>query len=145
MMNKKIYFDMDGTIADLYGVDGWLDCILNGNARPYIEAKPMVNMQVLARQLNALRANGYEVCVLSWLAKGANDEYNAKVTKAKKGWLARHLASVQFDEIIIVDYGTPKHTLGEGILFDDEEKNREGWGEGAYEPKDIFKILGGLC
>jgi phosphoserine phosphatase len=23
-MNKAIYFDMDGTIADLYGVSGWL-------------------------------------------------------------------------------------------------------------------------
>ena len=24
-MTKAIYFDMDGTIADLYAVDGWLD------------------------------------------------------------------------------------------------------------------------
>ena len=24
-MNKMICFDMDGTIADLYSVDGWLD------------------------------------------------------------------------------------------------------------------------
>ena len=24
-MTKAIYFDMDGTIANLYGVNGWLD------------------------------------------------------------------------------------------------------------------------
>ena len=144
-MNKKIYFDMDGTIADLYGVNGWLDCILNGNARPYIEAKPMVNMQVLARRLNALRANGYEICVISWLAKGANDEYNAKVTKAKKKWLAKHLASVQFDEVHIVAYGTPKNTLGVGVLFDDEEGNRIAWGEGAYTPDKIMEVLKALA
>ena len=28
-MTKAIYLDMDGTIANLYGVDGWLDCIIN--------------------------------------------------------------------------------------------------------------------
>lgn len=145
MMNKKIYFDMDGTIADLYGVEGWLDYLMVQDAYPYANAKPLVNMQALAHRLNNLRKAGYEVCVLSWLAKASNAEYDAKVVEAKKRWLAMHLASVQFDEVIIVAYGTPKHTLGEGILFDDEEKNREGWGEGAYEPKDIFKILGGLC
>ena len=26
-MTKAIYFDMDGTIADLYAVDGWLDML----------------------------------------------------------------------------------------------------------------------
>ena len=30
-MYKAIYFDMDGTIADLYGVDGWLDWSLWGD------------------------------------------------------------------------------------------------------------------
>jgi hypothetical protein len=55
------------------------------------------------------------------------------------------LASVRFDEIHIVAYGTPKHTLGNGILFDDEEKNREGWGEGAYTPEEIFEVLSSLA
>ena len=30
-MTKAIYFDMDGTIADLYGVDGWLDSLVAAN------------------------------------------------------------------------------------------------------------------
>ena len=141
----KIYFDMDGTIANLYGVDGWLDHILAQSALPYEQAKPMVNMNVLARKLNALRANGYEVCVISWLAKGSNEAYDRKVAKAKKRWLKKHLASVQFDEIHIVAYGTPKQTLGNGILFDDEIGNRVAWGKGAFEPRDIFAVLNGLA
>ena len=32
---RTIYFDMDGTIANLYGVDGWLDMIINRDATPY--------------------------------------------------------------------------------------------------------------
>lgn len=138
---KKIYFDMDGTIADLYGVEGWLDYLMAQDAYPYANAKPLVNMQALAHRLNNLRKAGYEVCVLSWLAKASNAEYDAKVIEAKKKWLAKHLASVQFDEVIIVAYGTPKHTLGEGILFDDEKPNREKWGKGAYTPEEIFKVL----
>ena len=141
----KIYFDMDGTIANLYGVEGWLDHILAQSALPYEQAKPMVNMNVLARKLNALRANGYEVCVISWLAKGSTKAYDRKVAKAKKRWLKKHLASVQFDEIHIVAYGTPKNTLGNGILFDDEIGNRKAWGRGAFEPKDIFSVLNGLA
>ena len=138
---KKIYFDMDGTIADLYGVEGWLDYLLNGNPFPYENAKPMVNMSRLARRLNTLQKEGCEICVISWLAKTSTTEYDELVTRAKLAWLEKHLASVRFDEIHIVAYGTPKHTLGQGILFDDEEQNREGWGEGAYTPEEIFEVL----
>ena len=142
---KKIYFDMDGTIADLYAVEGWLAFLENHDVFPYANAKPMMNMQVLARQLNKLQAKGYEICVISWLSKSGNVEYNARVTTAKKKWLATHLASVHFNEIHIVEYGTPKNTLGQGILFDDEEHNRITWGEGAYEPKDIMAVLRGCA
>lgn len=137
----KIYFDMDGTIANLYGVEGWLDYIINEDAFPYTAAKPLVNMNKLARNLNKLQKAGYEIGIISWLAKNSNDGYDEKVTTAKRKWLTKHLASVHFDEILIVKYGTPKHTLGNGILFDDEKPNREKWGKGAYTPEEIFEVL----
>ena len=55
MSERIINFDMDGTIADLYGVDGWLNDLINGDTRPYDIAKPLVNMSALARRLNALQ------------------------------------------------------------------------------------------
>ena len=143
-MNTKIYFDMDGTIADLYGVEGWLDYLLNGNPFPYANAKPLVNMNVLARKLNRLQKEGCEICVISWLSKTSTAEYDELVTNAKLAWLGKHLASVKWNEVHIVAYGTPKYTLGEGILFDDEEKNRTEWGEGAYTPDKIFEVLKAL-
>ena len=35
--NRTIVFDMDGTIADFYGVDGWLDYLKAENTTPYEE------------------------------------------------------------------------------------------------------------
>ena len=140
-MTKAIYFDMDGTIANLYGVDGWLDCIINEYTKPYREAKALVNMRQLGRELNRLKQNGYTIGIISWLAKGATDEYNRRVAQAKRNWLAKHLSAVQFDEVHIVEYGTPKYTLGNGILFDDEAPNRANWIGKAYDVNDIIETL----
>ena len=141
---KKIYFDMEGTIADLYGVEGWLEYITNGNPFPYENAKPMVNMNRLARRLNTLQKEGCEICVISWLAKTSTSEYDELVKRAKLEWLAKHLPSVHWDNINIVEYGTPKENFCEtpfDILFDDEEKNRENWNGIAFDVDDIMGIL----
>ena len=140
-MTKAIYFDMDGTIVNLYGVDGWLDCIINEYTKPYREAKALVNMRQLGRELNRLKQNGYTIGIISWLAKGTTDEYNRRVAQTKRNWLAKHLSAVQFDEVHIVEYGTPKYTLGNGILFDDEEPNRMNWIGKAYDVNDIIETL----
>ena len=57
-INITINFDMDGTIADLYGVENWLDYLIAENTRPYAIAKPLVNLSALARKLNALQRMG---------------------------------------------------------------------------------------
>ena len=146
-MKNTIYFDMDGTIANLYQVEGWLNNLINGQTKPYREAKSMVNMRTLGRVLNALKENGYEIGIVSWLSKNGNDDYNARVTKTKIDWLARHLGAVEFDEIHIVKYGTPKETVVNnpfGILFDDEKPNRENWLGNAYDVDNILEILTAL-
>ena len=146
-MTKAIYFDMDGTIADLYGVEGWLNDLESENARPYATAKPLIRMSALARILNRLQKEGYTIGIVSWLSKGGSDDYNEKVAYAKQKWLKQHLASVNFDEINIVKYGTPKSTavnIQGGILFDDEEKNRTEWNGTAFDVDNIIEILKAL-
>ena len=138
---KKINFDMDGTIANLYAVEGWLPMLRANDPTPYIEAEPMLNMSALARLLHKAQRLGYEICIISWLSKCSNSEYDKAVTLAKLEWLKIHLPSVEWNEIKIVAYGTPKHELCEGILFDDEEPNRKAWGQGAYEPCEIMEFL----
>ena len=143
-MIKEINFDMDGTIADLYGVEDWLEYLMNKDATPYIIAKPLINLSALVRVINRLQRNGYKICVISWLSKNSDNDYDKKVTAAKILWLKKHLPSVNWDRISIVAYGTPKQTIGEGILFDDEEKNRELWQGEAYDVNNIIEILKGL-
>jgi hypothetical protein len=143
-MKKEINFDMDGTIADFYGVEGWLDDLIAQSPRPYAEAKPLLDMDALADRLNKLQNKGYAIKVISWLSKTTTEEFDSKVIATKKEWLQKNLSSVKWDKIDIVAYGTPKQTLGKGILFDDEKQNRENWGKGAYEPTDIFKVLDSL-
>jgi hypothetical protein len=143
-MKKSINFDMDGTIADLYGVLNWLEDLLHEDVRPYAVARPLVNLQALARILNRLVREGYSINVITWTSRNGSPEYNKAVAAAKRKWLEKHLGSVYFTSIQILPYGTPKQLYGHGILFDDEACNREAWGEGAYTEKEIFQILKNL-
>lgn len=140
-MEKKIYFDCDGTFVDLYGVENWLDYLINSNPYPYMVAKPLVNLSHMARLIHKAQKEGYKVGIISWLSKSGNEEYDRLVTTAKNEWLKRHLPSVTFDEIHIVKYGTSKASLGKGILFDDEEKNRKEWEEKSGKAYDVTDML----
>lgn len=140
-MVKEICFDMDGTLADLYGVENWLDSLCSFDPTPYEIAKPLINMSALARLIHKVQKLGYTVKVISWLSKTSNTEYDRLVTTAKIEWLRKHLPSVEFNEIIIVKYGVPKSTLGNGILFDDNTEIRNEWKGLAFEPTNILNIL----
>lgn len=131
-----IWFDMDGTIADFYAVDGWLDCLLNEDTTPYEICKPLIKMQPLARKLNALQREGVRIGIISWGSKNASNEFLNAIVEAKCKWLHRHLPSVTFDEIHIVAYGTPKTDFRcdeDDILLDDELPNRMAWGCNAFD------------
>ena len=146
-MEKAIYFDMDGTIANLYAVEGWLEMLREYDPTPYMQAKVMLNMAVFARLLNKLQKQGYHIGIVSWLSKQPTPFYDIAVICTKMEWLQKHLPSVEFNEIKIIAYGTPKSQAvkyGGGILFDDERGNREQWQGQAYDEKNILEILKNL-
>ena len=145
-MSKKITvnFDLDGTLANLYARPTWLEELRTYNPTPYEVAEVMLNMALLARKIHQLQAKGVEVNVISWLSKETTPEYDELVTEAKIKWLRKHLPSVEFDNVYIVPYGTPKESLVEGeynVLFDDTKTVREDWGKGAYTPEEIFETI----
>ena len=137
------YFDMDGTIADLYGVEGWLSDLENENVRPYAEARPLVDCERLIQAIMFLKAEGCRFSIISWSSKNGSSEYRKEIRKAKVAWINKYFPDC-FDEIHVVKYGTPKHWIAKdrGILFDDEEKNRTSWNKGrSYKETQIFTQL----
>lgn len=145
-MTKVLVFDMDGTIADLYGVKGWLEDLRAYNPRPYVKAKPIYDMDALNGILNALKEQGWTIAVTTWLAKDSTKAYDDEVRKAKLEWLEKY--NFPYDEIHLVKYGTTKanctRKLGLGqILVDDNEKVRKGWklGDTINAQNDIMYEL----
>lgn len=145
---KKIYFDMDGTIADLYGVENWLPMLRAEDATPYRIAKPLVNITRFNVLCGLLRRQGYEIGVISWLSKESSKEYKKAVRAAKREWLKKYFPACG-NEIHLVQYGTPKHSIVKAkgaILFDDEYKNGVLWERNGGEwinptEKRIEKVL----
>ena len=129
-MSKILVFDMDGTIADLYGVDNWLEDLRAENPRPYINAKPLYTMEDLNTLLKIFKDNGWRIVVTTWLAKDSSKKYDTLVREAKLAWLEEY--HFPYDEIHLVKYGTTKanctrHLGGFQVLIDDNEKVRKGW------------------
>lgn len=145
MNNKWIYLDMDGTLNRFYDVPNWLNKLRAYDPSPYAQAEPLVNMSVLARKLNKLQREGYKLGIISWLSKSSTPAYDEAVTAAKLAWLHKHLKSVKWDEINIVSYGVNKWKVcGAGILFDDEERNRNDWKGKAFHPDNMMNVLSSL-
>lgn len=150
---KYLCFDMDGTIADLYGVANWLPMLRAESPTPYEIAKPMWDMNRLATALQKAQAQGIEVCVITWLSKGSSKEYKKVVRKAKRNWLMEN--DFPYNRFSAVQYGATKADsirkfIGENesaILFDDSEEVRRGWHLGeTVDPTvtDIIEFVEGL-
>lgn len=124
-MTKALIFDMDGTIADLYNVEGWLEKLRSEDASPYRDAKPMYDMDTLAVILNIFHDLGYRIMIVSWGAMDATREYNREVKKAKLDWLNSN--GFPYDEVHVIKYGTPKQNFIKddlSILIDDNDEVR---------------------
>lgn len=151
MNNKKLCFDMDGTIADLYSVSDWLPKLRAEDPSPYQDAEPLVDMERLNEVCALLKKAGWEIQVITALSKDASPEYKKAVREAKRAWLEKW--GFVYDKFHGVDYKMPKcevlrremptgmkvyrmcqdywgKEIPEAVLVDDETRhtNRWGWG-----------------
>ena len=148
-MKKVICFDMDGTVANLYGVDNWLDRLRAEDATPYLDAEPMWDMEKLNEVLALHQQAGNEIRIITWLSMESSPEYKEAVREAKRAWLEKW--GFLYNNFHGVQYGATKADSVrkpcagcEVILIDDNAKVREGWTLGdAIDPTttDIIDFL----
>ena len=143
---QAIYFDMDGTIADLYGYEGWLEMLQAENTTPYENCQVIFDAEELRQLFNALLAAGFVLGVISWGAMGGSREYCKRTRKAKKAWCDEHFPGV-FSEFHVVKYGTPKHyvrNVQDSILVDDNSDVRDAWKGETVDASDTQKMIAAL-
>lgn len=126
---KAIYFDMDGTIADLYGYEGWLEMLRAEDTTPYEDCEPLGDVEELRQTLEKFIALGVTIGVISWSAMGGSKDYNRRTRKAKIEWCEKYFPGI-FSEYHVVKYGTPKHAVcyeRQSILVDDNADVLKKW------------------
>lgn len=145
---KTAYFDMDGTIANFYGVKNWLDYLENHDTFPYRNAPPIFTASEIEILISSLLEQDYRIGIISWCSKEGDKDFNKEIRKAKRAWLSKFFPFAH--EIHIVAYGVPKWSLvkpderQDSILFDDEAQNLEDWekhGGKAVDAKDILGLI----
>ena len=141
---RMIVWDMDGTIADLYGVEGWLPKLRAEDVLPYEIAEPMWDMERLVNVLRGLQDFGIEQRIVSWLSMDSSEQYKSEVRRAKREWLEQF--GFPYDSFHGVQFGATKadsvrRFLGDdemAILIDDSAKVRKGWHLGeTIDPTEI--------
>lgn len=128
-MFDTIYFDMDGTIANLYGYPQWEPKLRNSDVSPYLDCEPLVNMEQLNNIIQQFKAMGVTCGVISWSSMDGSHTYNQACRKCKRDWIKRHCPDL-LDDFHVVKYGTPKHRVSKSknsILVDDNKSVRDKW------------------
>lgn len=126
----KIYFDMDGTVYDLYGMNNWLELLENEKAEAFTLGAPLVNIEELNKAAERLIEIGVEFGIITWLPKNATKGYEIECAKVKEEWKNQNMPFVK--EFYAVPYGTPKHKVPTKkaktmVIFDDNETIRNEW------------------
>lgn len=127
---KKIYFDMDGTVYNLYGMENWLEMLRNEEKGAFTLGKPLVDMDKLKRVCIELIGIGYQIGIITWLPMGASLEYSEVCTKEKREWAEENMPYIS--EFYALEYGTPKQyaparRAAEMWLIDDSKEVRKMW------------------
>ena len=149
-MKLKILFDLDGTVANLYGVHNWLEC-LRSEIPIYEELEPLVDMEQLDFIANVLAEKGVEFGVVTWLSMGASETYELITAMEKFRWCQKFMPFI--DEFEAQPYGTPKQTNYRNcncILIDDNAEVRASFEtphrRKAYDANlDIIEFLTDLA
>ena len=105
-MTKKIYFDLDGTVYNLYGQKDWLKRLDNEDETVFKTGDFIGDYDEFMTIIHKLFEKGVEFGVITWLPMYATPSFERKCAEVKKDWIYKYLPFV--NEIHIIPYGIPK-------------------------------------
>ena len=135
-MAKTVWFDMDGTIAELYKVDGWLTSLRESDWRVYDRCLPRHNFERINKAIEALSESGWQVGVITWGSKDIDWGKDLEVIgDVKFDWLCRYFPALADGKFACIPYGYSKaqflEEMGDGYevnyLVDDNKEVRHEW------------------
>lgn len=133
-MGRTVYFDMDGTLADLYGVHDVFKRLDNNDASVYIEAAPIPKYVEMLKEFKNM---GYMVGIITAGSRfppgtpdDVRDKMNEDTAEAKQQWLQEQGLSSYIDSFQFIPYGVSKYEVAEdktAILVDDDDRVLSTW------------------
>lgn len=124
MKKQIVYLDMDGTIANLYGMENWLKDLENEIEGVFIKCKPFITEKEL---LKYFPVEKYELRICSMTPLNASEKYCKIVIKEKNEWLDKHFPSITHR--VYMKYGKSKNLRNSErhILIDDNATIRNNF------------------
>ena len=132
---KKVYLDMDGTIANLYSITNWLERLREEDTNIFKECKPLITQNDL---FNLFPSNTYEIIILSMTPYKCSKLYHNNVIQQKNEWLDKYFPLLT--KRIYKRYGGNKNLKNSvnAILIDDNEVIRKNFRGLALNPIDLW-------
>ena len=132
---KKVYLDMDGTIANLYECANWLQRLRNEDKTIFLECAPMTTEKDL---FTIFPKDQFEIVILTMTPMNCTNEYHKQVIKQKNQWLEKYFPNIQ--KKIFKRYGHNKNlkNCANAILVDDNETIRNCFKGIALNPTTLW-------
>lgn len=150
---NSIWFDMDGTIAELYKVKDWLPALRSNDWSVYDKCLPRAHFERINAAIEALVENGWQVGVITWASKGIDwgEELDA-ITETKFAWLCRFFPALADGKFACIPYGCDKGQFmwdmhnnycpyDVSYLVDDNKEVRSAWRKFGDNIKCNFKTI----
>lgn len=132
---KRVYLDMDGTIADLYNVKQWLERIKSNDSNLFVECEPIITQDEL---FEVFPPNEYDISILSMTPKDCSDSYAADVIRQKNEWLDMHFPNLKKRIYKKYSYNKNLKNSKDAILVDDNKKIRDCYRGIALDPMTLW-------
>lgn len=132
-MKTTIWLDMDGTVADLYNRNNWLQ-ELQTEQEIFYKLKPLFDMYDFIQIQREMREK-VEFNIVTWTPMEATYKYHENCKSQKLEWVRTHMAYIT--QFFALPYGTPKQVVindraGIHILIDDNPEVIETWEQAGH-------------